>query len=209
MSYCIAIPTINRKDLLVDALSWYLRNLPTTEIIVLDNGQQGMMSADPRLTVFESKENLGVAGSWNWLMRKAFDRGYDNILMLNDDVILQRSEGEVAAMIDRGTTNTFHRCRSFYNWSVFILRKPIFEKVGDFDENFKKCFFEDNDYEYRMRLSGVTIKYEDDLNPQVYRNSQTIEKNPLLGGYLENREYYIKKWGGLPDSETYKTPYGI
>lgn len=209
MSYCIAIPTINRKDLLIDALSWYLRMLPTTEIIVLDNGQQGMMSADTRLTLFESKQNLGVAGSWNWLMHKAFDRGYDNILMLNDDVILQRSENDIEALLGKGDANTFHRCRPFYNWSVFMLRRAIYEKVGGFDENFKKCFFEDNDYEYRMRLAGVTIKYEDDLNPHVYLNSQTIQKDPLLGGYIENREYYIKKWGGLPDSETYKTPFGI
>lgn len=211
MSYCIAIPTINRKDLLVDALSWYLKKLPTTEIFVLDNGKQGLLPADPlqRLRIFEPQSNLGVAGSWNWLMKTAIRFGYSNVLMLNDDVILQRDESEICALIDKGDLNTFHRCRPFYNWSSFILRTSIYEKVGDFDENFKKCFFEDNDYEYRMRLAGVAIKYEDDLNPQVYRNSQTIEKNPLLGGYIENREYYIKKWGGLPDSETYKTPFGI
>jgi GT2 family glycosyltransferase len=81
--------------------------------------------------------------------------------------------------------------------------------VGEFDEAFEKCFFEDNDYEYRMRLAGITIRYEDALNSEVYRNSQTIEKDPLLGGYLSNREYYIKKWGGLPDSETYKTPFNL
>jgi hypothetical protein len=60
-----------------------------------------------------------------------------------------------------------------------------------------------------MRLSGITIRYEDALNAEVYRNSQTIEKDPLLGGYLFNREYYIKKWGGLPESETYKTPFNL
>ena len=58
-----------------------------------------------------------------------------------------------------------------------------------------------------MRLAGITIRYEDALNSEVYRNSQTIEKEPLLGGYLQNREYYIEKWGGLPDSEIYKNPF--
>jgi len=209
MSYCICIPTINRKDLLVGALAWYLDNLPTTEIFVLDNGCQGLVSGDTRLRIFESKRNLGVAGSWNWLMHKAINMGYENILMVNDDVILQRPESDIHALIDRGDLNTFHRCRPFYNWSAFVLRMAIYKKVGYFDENFIKCFFEDNDYEYRMRLAGVQIKYEDDLNPHVYLNSQTIEKDPLLGGYIENREYYIKKWGGLPDSETYKTPFGL
>ena len=50
-------------------------------------------------------------------------------------------------------------------------------------------YFEDNDYMYRMRLAGVPIKYVDELNPDVYLNSQTLEKEPTLGGYIENREY--------------------
>jgi hypothetical protein len=58
-----------------------------------------------------------------------------------------------------------------------------------------------------MKLQGVKIKYQDNLNAQVYRNSQTIEKEPLLGGYIENRELYLKKWGGLPNEEQFKTPY--
>ena len=60
---------------------------------------------------------------------------------------------------------------------------------------------------YRMKLAGVPIKYVDELNPDVYLNSQTIEKNPQLGGYIENREYFLQKWGGLPESETFKTPF--
>jgi hypothetical protein len=26
---------------------------------------------------------------------------------------------------------------------------------------------------------------------------------------LQNREYYIYKWGGIPESETYKTPFNL
>ena len=47
MSYCILIPTINRKDLLMEALDWYIPNLKETEIIVLDNGKQGIASGAP------------------------------------------------------------------------------------------------------------------------------------------------------------------
>ena len=76
MSYCILIPTINRKDLLIEALDWYIPNLKRTEIIVLDNGKQGIASGAPNLKVFESEENKGVAGSWNWLINKAIERGH-------------------------------------------------------------------------------------------------------------------------------------
>lgn len=209
MCYCILIPTINRKDLLMEALDWYLPNLKEIQIIVLDNGKQGLVSANPNLIVFESDKNKGVAGSWNWLIKKAITMNYSNFLILNDDIILKRDSQEIKEIINNGGENTFHRPRTFYNWSVFILNKTIYEKIGEFDETFEKCFFEDNDYEYRMKIGGIPIKYEDALNAQVYRNSQTIEKNPLLGGYIENKEYYQKKWGGAPEYETFKSPFNL
>ena len=58
-----------------------------------------------------------------------------------------------------------------------------------------------------MQLAGINIKYEEALNPQVYLNSQSTLKDPLLGDYIANREYYINKWGGEPTKETYKTPF--
>ena len=61
--------------------------------------------------------------------------------------------------------------------------------------------------EHRMRVAGVNVRYEDALNADVYRNSQTILKDPLLGDYVANREYYLRKWGGLPGEENYKTPF--
>ena len=206
MSHCILIPTINRKDLLIEALDWYLTNLKT-QIIVLDNGKQGIASGSHNLRVFESQTNKGVAGSWNWLIEKGIKMGYSNFLVLNDDIILKKYEDEINEIISKWGENTFHRPRPFYNWSAFIINEQIFKKVGKFDEAFVKCFFEDNDYEYRMKLASVNIRYEDKLNADVYRNSQTIEKNPLLGDYVANKEYYIKKWGGVPTEEQYKTAF--
>lgn len=207
MSFSILIPTINRKDLLVEALEWYCEYLPNTEILILDNGNQDIPCLSERVWIWENETNLGVAGSWNYLIHKAIQGKEQNFVILNDDIILKKSELEIDAMIAMGSPMTFHRPRAFYNWSAFILRKSIFDMVGEFDTNFEKCFFEDNDYEYRMRLEGVNIKYEDGLAPDVYRNSMTIQKDPLLGGYIENREYYIEKWGGLPTEEQYKTPF--
>jgi GT2 family glycosyltransferase len=193
----------------MEAMDWYSSNIRETEIIILDNGKQGIASAVPSIKVFESNYNKGVAGSWNWLINKAIAEGHTHFLVLNDDIILKRYVSEIQQIIDRYDEMTFHRPRPFYNWSAFILNKTIWDKVGQFDESFVKCFFEDNDYEYRMKLAGVNINYEDGLNAQVYRNSQTIERQPLLGGYIENREYYIRKWGGVPNEEVYKTPFGL
>ena len=40
--FCIAIPTINRKDLLVEALGYYAKTIPKVTKLILDNGYQGI-----------------------------------------------------------------------------------------------------------------------------------------------------------------------
>jgi GT2 family glycosyltransferase len=207
MNFCILIPTINRKDLLIEALDFYTTHMPNTQILVWDNGKQAIPTY-PNTEIFEADYNYGVAASWNALIDKAWERRIENYLILNDDVILRCGEGIINQMLVKcAETKAFHRCRPFYNWSAFLLRKSTFDLVGQFDENFKRCYFEDNDYQYRMRLAGIPIVYEDDLNPEIYRNSQSILKDPLLSNYIDNRDYFVKKWGGMPDSETHKTPF--
>ena len=204
---CILIPTINRKDLLMKALESYSEVMPEVTKLILDNGNQDIPCIDDNTWIWQSTQNLGVAASWNYLIAKAIINDFKYFLILNDDVILQKDEAQIRQILSKGTSEHFYLCRPFYNWSSFILTKKVYEKVGPFDENFKKAYFEDNDYMYRMRLAGVPIKYVDELNPDIYLNSQTIEKNPLLGGYIENKEYFLQKWGGLPESETYKIPF--
>jgi len=205
---CILIPTINRKDLLMNALKIYSKLIPNITKLILDNGNQDIPCVDDNTWVWKSEQNLGVAASWNFLISKAIINDFKYFLILNDDVVLQRNENELKQILNKGTIENFYLCRPFYNWSSYILTKNIYENVGAFDENFKKAYFEDNDYMYRMKLAQVNINYVDELNPDIYLNSQTIEKNPTLSGYIENREYFIQKWGGPPNSETFKTPFG-
>ena len=207
MNYCILIPTINRRDLLTEALNCYKDLIPDVNIYILDNGNQNIHIPAENIKCHVLTENLGVAGSWNYLINFAISEGYEYFLILNDDIILQKPSEVINKVINTYGDTIMHIPRSFYHMSAFILSKTIFEKVGGFDENFKKCFFEDNDYKYRVTLEGFTIRIEDELNSEVFRNSQTIIINPSLSGYVENKEYYIKKWGGIPTEEKYKTPF--
>ena len=207
MDICILIPTINRKDLLDEALEEYAKCYPKVDKFIVDNGKQGIKCLDDNTWIFEQETNLGVAGSWNYLIKKAIEKGYEYFLILNDDVILKKDKEWLDKIINMGNPHDFVLCRPFYNLSSFILNKTIYDKVGEFDDGFVGSYFEDNDYMYRMRLAGCTIRYNDDLNPDIYRNSMTIQKDPLLGNYINNREHFIKKWGGLPTEETYKTPF--
>lgn len=205
-SFCILIPTINRADLLRDALEYYELLYPNTEKLILDNGNQEIVCYDKRATIYKSEHNLGVAGSWNFLIKKAIEKGYGHFLVLNDDVILKKHEDIINGIINAPKTN-FFVCDPSNHWSSFILSKHIYDKVGEFDENFKKCFYEDNDYAYRMKLASMDIHIIRELNPEEFLNNGSTLEHPELRGDVENRDYYVKKWGGMPNFETYTTPF--
>jgi GT2 family glycosyltransferase len=102
------------------------------------------------------KRKLGVAGSWNFLIGKAIINDFKYFLILNDDVILQKDEGQIREILAKGKhLSTFTCVGHFIIGPRFILTKSVYEKVGAFDEGFKKAYFEDNDYMYRMKLAGV------------------------------------------------------
>jgi len=205
-SFCILIPTINRKDLLMEALTAYEYLYPSTEIFILDSGNQNIPFSD-NYFLFNAKKKHGVAKAWNALIDIASVFDYDKFLILNDDIILKTGQHEIEKHLENIDNNQFYRAKPFYNWSAFLLTKSIYNKVGRFDTNFEKCFFEDNDYEYRMKLHSIRINYCDWLSPEVYKNSMSTQRDPLLGDYVANKQYYIEKWGGEPNNETFKTPY--
>jgi GT2 family glycosyltransferase len=207
MKFCILIPTLNRKDLLLEALDYYTNVFTNTPIYILDNGKQDIPNTYKNTYIYTKESNLGVAGSWNFLIEKAISNGYRFFLILNDDIILKKDEESIYNIILEHGSDKFIRSEQFYNWSAYILSKNIYLSVGRFDVGFERCYFEDNDYEYRMKLENIPIVYDKELNAEVYRNSMTIQKEPYLNNFNNNMNYYISKWGGMPNEEKYYTPF--
>jgi glycosyltransferase involved in cell wall biosynthesis len=52
MKLIIGIPTINRADLLNDALSNYFEDFKNTEIVICDNGKQEIITREKKITLF-------------------------------------------------------------------------------------------------------------------------------------------------------------
>ena len=202
----VGIPTINRADLLNDALAKYFEDFENTEIAICDNGNQDIITREKKFMIYKPQANLGVSGSWNMIMDYADKIGGTHVLMLNDDIYLGKTEKQIVRMIELFSHEDFFN--SLMNWSAWVLSVKAWKKVGNFDENFFPAYFEDNDYCYRMRLNKIQRMNTDYLNPVIYRNSQTIEKDPSLNSrFMNNRQYYASKWGGLPNEETFKKPF--
>lgn len=214
--FAIGIPTINRADLLQESLEKMQHQFPNTAIYVIDNGNQSFdydKFTKGNIFFIRSEQNLGVSASWNALLDKIYNgtpanytKGCNYALILNDDIFLGRNEKQVMQFIIERDNLTLATTTG--TWCAFILSQLVFERVGQFDEAIFPAYFEDNDYAYRLKLEGLSHSSHDFLNPEIYRNSQTIAKDPSLNNnFHTNREYYIKKWGGLPGHETFLFPF--
>jgi GT2 family glycosyltransferase len=202
----VGIPTINRADLLNEALAHYFEDFASTEIVICDNGNQDIITREKMFVIYRPPQNLGVAGSWNMIMDYADRLGFTHVLMLNDDIMLGRTGYEINLLIEQNLEVPF--INSYQNWCSFILRVDAWKQVGGFDTEFFPAYFEDNSFCYKMRLQNMERVHTFELNPLVYRNSMTIAKEPSLNNnFMRNRQVYIDMWGGLPNEEKYITKY--
>jgi len=201
----LGIPTINRADLLQEALEVYKETWYGRHVYIVDNGHQQITTTASNQKVLTMPHNLGVSGSWNLLCQTLFAKGYTHVALLNDDIIWRKTADEIEEYID-ANPNDFYL--GLGTWCLFVIPLTTWEKVGKFDEQFFPAYFEDNDYCLRMRNDGLKRDMSPFFNPEVFRNSQTIAKDPTLNGNFDrNRQLFMDKWGGSPGNETYKTPY--
>jgi GT2 family glycosyltransferase len=201
MRYCIGIPTINRADLLEKSIIDLQENCPDVEVVIIDNGRQSLSSMLERsglnFKLFENKTNKGVAGSWNQIARYAFGAGYSWVWLVNDDVVLGKDQHEINRLCSE-SESPFQKppVIAAQPWCSFLLPREVWEEVGEFDEEYFPAYFEDDDYMERMRQKGLRVLWRDLVVPRVFRNSQTIQKDPSLNlNFSKNHERFVSKWG--------------
>jgi GT2 family glycosyltransferase len=201
----LVIPTINRADLLDEALRLYAHTWRGRHQFILDNGNQDIQTYSSWQTIIKSPKNLGVPKSWNVLMRACKTKGYTHVAILNDDIVWKRNADEIEDYIK---LNPYDFYQGLGTWCCFVLPMATYQEVGEFDEGYARSYFEDNDMNIRMLRANKKIKADIFFNPEVYRNSQTIAKDPSLNSYFgANQQRYIDKWGGMPNNETYQLPW--
>jgi GT2 family glycosyltransferase len=201
----LGIPTINRADLLNEALDKYRWTWSKRHIYIVDNGNQEIDDSNPWVHIHRPFKNLGVSASWNWCLKKAFENGYTHIAILNDDIVWEKTIDQIEQFIRDNPAGLYV---SGGTWCCFILSYEAFMKVGGFDEGFYPAYFEDNDFCYRCRLAEIPRVTDHFFSPEVYRNSMTIDKDGSLNTNFDtNKEKFVIKWGGEPGKEKFKVPY--
>jgi GT2 family glycosyltransferase len=206
LKFIVAIPTLNRADLLNEALAKYFEDFPNTHIAICDNGNQDIITRENNFMIYRPESNLGVSDGWNMLMDYADRIDATHVFMLNDDVYSGAKENDINGILRAFPYTPF--INSLQNWCSFILSVDAWKKVGSFDGVNFPNYFNDNDYCFRMQLLGLKRLNASFLNPAIYRNSMTIAKDPSLNNNFSlYQKRYIEKWGGLPSQERFRTPF--
>ena len=91
-----------------------------------------------------------------------------------------------------------------------VLTPRLIAMVGLMDENFYPGYFEDNDYRYRQKLAGIKmasfpLKNKHYTSSTLNSCEEFKQKNHIT--FASNLQYYVKKWGGPPGNECYKSPF--
>ena len=178
--------------------------------------------------------NKGVSVAWNEGTQDAIERGYDYILIINDDIVLTNftldhmiklmSENDDIGLLSSSNCRDLMTLESlkqaqFPNYendlidapdfSCFLITPKTYEHIGKFDEGFTPAYFEDNDYCYRTILSGMKCVRSQNAMFYHYGSLTQTSGNPVVPAekFKKNRKYYVEKWGGEPGSESYSTPW--
>lgn len=87
------------------------------------------------------------------------------------------------------------------DFSCFLYLVSAWHKVGMFDENYKPCYFEDNDTHSMLKLHGLRA-ISTTAAPYYHYGSRT--QNSVKGGvcspaqFDDNRRYFVSKFGCMP-----------
>jgi len=194
----LGVPSLWRYELLDRLIASALAGSRTPdEILVVDNGGK-YEAKDSRVRVIYSGENLGVAASWNRLLRAGA------WVISNDDVVFaRRTFEELSGALEAGTLFV-----TGLGWALFGQRPEVAEKIGYYDERFFPAYYEDDDYEVRLIDAGIATRFPVLSEPVEHvgwassRNRENGElKDPAEHNeiYRKSRQIFESKWGGSTD----------
>lgn len=210
----IGIPLLNRLDLLLKCIE--ALDYPADIVIINNNSSDAQFKRELNslakckgFAVLHQKQNLGVAASWNLIVRTGLTKGYQWFFIGSNDTILH--PGSLKAAVDFKKTDgvgIWH----LHAFNFFLMRTMTIDLVGWFDENFYPAYKEDQDYSYRCQLAGVLrVAGVPGCNAD-HVGSATLKSDPDWAARVQptqarNATYYRMKWGDDVGYEVYRHPF--
>jgi glycosyltransferase involved in cell wall biosynthesis len=207
-SITVVLPVHNARPFLDESISSIVnQTLADFEIVILDDastdGSDRLLreweKRDSRIRLFYSKEKLGLAGSSNFVVRKANtevvarmdadDISHPDRLRRQWEIIKNFPDVAVVGTLCDGIDASGRRVRPRDRWRILrrsayfpfphgstMFRKEAFDAIGGYKESFTSG--EDQDFFYRMTKVGRVVTLPDVL----YHYRYHTENATLLNG---------------------------
>ena len=168
----LGFATLSRFDLaqrLLDSIDY-----PVEHLVIVDNS--GKKEFEPKTSeyiqntwVIRVPHGLGANGAWNLIIKSTPHAPY--WVIPNDDSWFESGALEqIAKNVD---TNAFNFVRVEPKWSCVVPTEGSVMKAGLWDEIFHPVYYDDDDYEWRMKELGVPFNTIDAI--VHHDNSSTLK----------------------------------
>lgn len=186
----LGVPVLARHELLGRMVETV--DVPVDLFVVVDNGgcNGGPTVRGARNYWLPIPSNLGVASSWNLIIKSTPYAPW--WMIANFDIEWPAGSLEQLAAISG--PDRLVLSGGMPPWCAFTVGEQVVDQVGLFDEHFHPAYFEDNDYERRVRAAGLKVIYSD--VPVVHHNSSTIAagyERHNASTFVANSDYYAAK----------------
>jgi len=169
---------------------------PDANVVVIDNGSETAYP-DNDLAQIVRIERTSFSAAMNTILRLSPSDWY---IMLNNDTTCT---GKFLHLFDDFDTNNNYGCRMLKHFGIEYLESWItifshqtFEKVGEWDEKFLVCAFEDADWGFRSIEAGIgsveiDFPFVHDVNGV---HGTRFDVPNYRQTRVENMEYLKDKW---------------
>jgi len=177
----------------------------------------------PRVTVQTFRPQLGVSAAWNYALMDVF-RTWDHCLVINNDVellpetfrVLLEDGGPFVTAVSVDNKQQLEwdgisRRRNHPDFSCFLIRREVWQKVGGFDESMV-LYASDADYHLRMHQAGIEA-YTIGVPFFHYasgtlKNATFVERRRIEIQADKDRDTFESKWGCRVGSDNYYRLFG-
>ena len=156
-------------DRLLQSIDYPVEHL----VIVNNSGKKSWTPKKPdsvkELWHIEVPYGLGANGAWNLIIKSTPHAGY--WVLPNDDSHFE--PGALQVIAENVRTDAFNFVKVSPKWSCVVPGEGAVMKAGLWDEKFYPIYFDDDDYEWRMRQ--LEIKFNN-IDAKVHHdNSSTLK----------------------------------
>lgn len=120
------------------------------------------------------------------------------VVVSNDDVKLLKGSLRDLCTDAHVTTPTINGAvNQGYSGHIFCIRRYIWDEVGGYDEGYEKFYFDDTDFEYKLRALSARMECVRDVDvyhpPEGGRTLHQIEGHEEA--FERNKKRFADKWG--------------